>query len=61
MTKEESFNAAEKLLMNIYNGHMEVCARVCTAVANKDKDYLTGSLDEIIKFCEEIKKGMWEE
>ena len=61
MTKEQAFNVAEKLLLHIYSDDVMICAKICTAVADKDKDYLTSSLDEIIKFCEEIKKGISEE
>ena len=60
MTREQAFSVAERLLLHIYSDDVMICAKICTAVADKDKDYLTGSLDEIIKFCEEIKKGMWE-
>ena len=61
MTKEEAFIVAEKLLMHIYSEDITICARICTASADKDRDYLTGCLDEVIKFCNNIKKGMWEE
>ena len=60
MTKEQSFNVAEKLLLNIYSDDVMICARICTASADKNRDYMTNCLDEVINFCNEIKKAMWE-
>lgn len=59
MTKEQAFNAAEKLLLHIYGDDVMICAKICTASADRDRDYMTGCLDEIIKFCEQLKKTMW--
>ena len=36
MTKEQAIQAAEKLLMHIYNSEYEIVARICTASADKD-------------------------
>jgi len=58
MTQDQAFQAAEKLLMHIYDGNFELVARICTASADKDTDYLWSALDEVIKFINEIKEGL---
>ena len=58
MTKEQSIQAAEKLLIHIYDGQYEIVARICTASADKDAEYLYHALDEVGRFIEELKKGL---
>ena len=58
MTKQQAIQAAEKLLMHIYDGEYEIVARICTASADKDAEYLYHALDEVEKFIEELKKGL---
>lgn len=56
--KEESLQTAEKLLMQIYSVNYEIVARICTASADKDAEYLYHALDEVTKFIEQIKEGL---
>ena len=58
MTKDQAIQASEKLLMHIYDGEFEVVARICTASADKDADYLYHALDEVTKFIEGLKEGL---
>lgn len=58
MTKDQAIQASEKLLMHIYDGEFEVVARICTASADKDAEYLYYTLDEVAKFIEELKAGL---
>ena len=58
MSKEQAFQIAEKLLMHIYDGQFDIIARICTASADKDADYLWSTLDEVIKFINKIKEGL---
>lgn len=66
MTKQEAIWAASKLLCNIYHDDsggdfekIKVQARILTAEADGDIDWLCSSLDEIIKFCDKLKKAMY--
>ena len=58
MTKDQAIQASEKLLINIYNGEFEIVARICTASADKDAEYLYYTLNEVAKFIEELKAGL---
>ena len=58
MTKDQAIQASEKLLIHIYDGEFEVVARICTASADKDAEYLYYTLDEVAKFIEELKAGL---
>jgi len=56
MTKEQAIQAAEKLLIHIYDSEINIVARICTASADKDAAYLYHALDEVAKFIEDVKK-----
>lgn len=64
MTKQEAIWASSKLLCNIYHDDEDyekivLIAKIRTAEADKNVDYLCSSLDEIIKFCNKLKKAMY--
>lgn len=58
LTKEQALHSAEKLLTHLYDGEVELVARVCVASADKDTEYLYHALDEVIKFIELVKEGL---
>lgn len=58
LTKEQALHSAEKLLTHIYDGEVELVARVCVASADKNTEYLYHALDELEKFIELIKEGL---
>lgn len=58
--------AASKFLQKIFHTDndaeaMECIAQVITAEAEKNTDFFISSLDEVIKFCEKLKKDVWNE
>ena len=66
MTKQQAIWAASKLLMQIYHDDsggdyekIKAQAAVLTAEADGNVDYLCSALDEIIKFCEKLKRNMY--
>lgn len=66
MTKQQAIWASSKLLCNIYHddsgGDFEkivLTAQIRTAEADKNVDYLCSALDQVIKFCEKLKKAMY--
>lgn len=66
MTKQQAIRVTSNLLRNIYyddsGGDYEKIkaqAAVLTAEADGNVDYLCSALDEIIKFCEKLKKAMY--
>lgn len=58
LTKEQAIKVSEKLLMHIYDGEFEVIAKICTASADKDVEYLYYCLNEVEKFINEVKEGL---
>lgn len=61
-----AMKAASKFLQKIFHTDndveaMECVAQVLTAEANEDIDFFISSLDEVIKFCEKLKKEVWNE
>ena len=60
MTKEQAFSAAEKLLLNIYSEDVMICGKICAASADKNSEYIWGSLDEVVKFCNKLKEAIKE-
>ena len=40
---------------------MECVAQVITAEADENTDFFISSLDEVIKFCDKLKKEVWNE
>ena len=64
MTKQEAIWAASKLLCNIYHDDEDyekivLTAQIRTAEADGNVDYLCSSLDQVIKFCEKLKRNMY--
>ena len=58
MNSEQTWEAAGKFLLHIYQDDVVICAKIATAVKDENLDYICGSLDEIIKFCEKLKEGL---
>ena len=58
LTKNQAIQASEKLLMHIYDSEFEIVAKICTASADKNVEYLYHCLDEVEKFINEIKEGL---
>lgn len=66
MTQQEAIWAASKLLCNIYyddsgGGFEKIKAQeqIITAEADKNVDCLCSALDQVIEFCEKLKKAMY--
>ena len=64
MEKQQAIWAASKLLCNIYNDDEDyekivLTAQIRTAEADKNVDYLCSALDEVIKFCNKLKRNMY--
>ena len=66
MTQQEAIWAASKLLCNIYHDDsggdfekIKAQAHIITAEADKNVDNLCSALDEVIKYCEKLKKAMY--
>lgn len=58
LTKNQALKASEKLLRHIYDGEVEITAKICTAVEGKDVEYLYHCLNEVEKFINEVKEGL---
>lgn len=61
-----AMKAASKFLQKIFHTDndaeaMECVAQVVTAEAEGNTDFFISSLDEVIKFCEKLKKDVWNE
>ena len=61
-----AMKAASKFLQKIFHTDndaevMECVAQVVTAEAEENTDFFISSLDEVIKFCEKLKKDVWNE
>ena len=61
-----AMKAASKFLQKIFHTDndaeaMECIAQVVTAEAEGNTDFFISSLDEVIKFCEKLKKDVWNE
>lgn len=64
MTKQEAIWAASKLLCNIYHDDEDyekivLTAQIRTAEADGNVDLLCLALDQVIKFCEKLKRNMY--
>ena len=63
MTKEEAINVSAALLKNIYDTRnpkrISALTSIINARDNKDIDWLCSALDNIIKFCDELKTAMY--
>lgn len=58
--------AASKFLQKIFFTDndaeaMECVAKILTAEAEENTDFFITSLDAVIKFCEKLKKDVWNE
>ena len=58
LTKNQAIQASEKLLLHIYDGEFEIIAKICTASADKDVEYLYHCLSEVEKFINEVQEGL---
>ena len=61
-----AMKAASKFLQKIFHTDndaeaMECVAQVVMAEAEENTDFFISSLDEVIKFCEKLKKDVWNE
>lgn len=61
-----AMKAASKFLQKIFHTDndaeaMKCIAQVVTAEAEENTDFFISSLDEVIKFCEKLKKDVWNE
>lgn len=59
-----AMKAASAFLQKIFHADndaeaMECIAQVLTAEAEGNTDFFISSLDEVIKFCEKLKKEVW--
>ena len=61
-----AMKAASKFLQKIFHTDndaeaMECIAQVVTAEAKGNTDFFLSALDEVIGFCEKLKKDVWNE
>ena len=63
MTKDEAIWAASKMMQQLYAndnaGNTNILANILCAEADGNADYFCGALDQIIEFCEKLKKAMY--
>lgn len=66
MIQQEAIWAASKLLCNICHDDsggdfdkIKAQAQIITAEVDKNVDYLCSALDQVIKFCEKLKRNMY--
>lgn len=63
---KQAMKAASAFLQKIFHTDndaeaMECITQVLTAEAEGNTDFFISSLDEVIKFCEKLKKDVWNE
>ena len=58
MTKEQAYSSAENLLKCIFSESDTICINICLAVADRNSEYITKCLDEVIDLCNTIKEGL---
>ena len=56
--KNSTITTIEKFLLHIYSEDVLICARICTASADKDIDYLYKCLEEVEDFIIKLKKEL---
>ena len=63
MTKEQAIKITAKLLKNVYETNdpknKDSLAIILCAEAEKNIDALSSALDNVIKFCQELKTAMF--
>lgn len=64
--KKHAIKVASKLLLKIYHDDndadaMESMGAILTAAADGNADFFISALDEVIKFCDELKQDIIDE
>lgn len=57
-TMYDVISTAEKFLIHIYSDDTMICAKILSASADNDRDYLYKSLEEVEKFICKLKNEL---